>query len=221
MLCTSNIRTGDVLLCYKDSKMSPSGKAITYVTGSNYTHAAICISPNLLAEATLFGGVSKVTLEEFINRYDHVAVFRQPYAWQSQKNIQLMNDFVNSIIDSKAKYNLRGVAVFKYKSEAHKVSVIQKLNDFFNGAASPEPIIKRNYFCSELVVSCFSATNFISPSAQVLYRSSVTSPGDLGREPTFGIFCGYISKIPGYSVPSTDEFFNVSTFDEIYPNGLP
>ena len=77
------IRAGDVLLCYKDAKFDLVGKGITSVTGSDYTHAAICTSSSAAAEARVSGGVSKIEIKDLVKRYDHVAVFRQPDAWRS------------------------------------------------------------------------------------------------------------------------------------------
>lgn len=219
MMCTSELCAGDVLLCYKDTKIDLTGKVITRVTDSEYTHAAICISSSVAAEATVLVGVSKVQIEDLIKRYDHVAVFRQPDAWQPPERIQAMNAFIDSIIASNAKYNLRDVVDFKKQNEVHRLTLIELLNEFFNGTYTSAPIEKGSYFCSELVASCFVITGFIDPSAAVLYQSNVISPGALGRDPTFGTFCGYVSSVSNYAVPTTDEFFNRSTFDEIYRNG--
>ncbi len=219
MMLTSELHAGDVLLCYKDAKIDPVGKGITRVTDSEYTHAAICISSSVAAEATVLGGVSKVQIEDLIKRYDHVAVFRQPDAWKPPERIQAMNAFIDSIVASKAKYNLRDVVTFKKRSEVHQLSLTEQLHAFFNGTYAPAPIEKGSYFCSELVASCFIVTGFIDPSAAVLYKSNVTSPGALGRDPTFGTFLGYVSSLQNCSIPATDEFFNHSTFDEIFGDG--
>lgn len=219
MMRDSELRAGDVLLCYEDKKIDPIGGGITRATGSEYTHAAICISSSVATEATVLGGVSKIEIEDLIKRYDHVAVFRQPDAWKPPERIQAMNAFIDSVVASKAKYNLRDVATFKKRSEVHQLSLTDQLHAFFNGTYAAAPIEKGSYFCSELVASCFVVTGFIEPSAAVVYKSNVTSPGALGRDPTFGTFCGYVSSVPNYSVPATDEFFNRSTFDEIFGDG--
>lgn len=219
MMLASELRAGDVLLCYKDAKIDPIGKGITRVTNSEYTHAAICISSSTAAEATVLGGASKVEIENLIKRYDHVAVFRQPDAWRPPERVQAMNAFIDSIVASGAKYNLRDVVTFKKRSEVHQLSLTDQLHAYFNGTYAPAPVEKGSYFCSELVASCFVVTGFIDPSAAVVYKSDVTSPGALGRDPTFGTFCGYVSTVPNYSVPATDEFINHSTFNEIFGSG--
>lgn len=219
MMLISDLRAGDVLLCYKDAKIDPVGGKISRVTDSAYTHAAICFSSSVAAEATVCGGVSKVQIDELIKRYDHVAIFRQPDAWQSTEYIQDMNAFIDFIVASKAKYNLREVLSFKKRSEIHQSSLAEQLNAFFDDEYVRMPMEKQSYFCSELVASCFIVTGFIGQSAAVLYKPSVISPGALGRDPTFGTFCGYVSSIPNYSIPETDEFFNNSTFADIFIDG--
>ena len=76
MASINELRAGDVLLCYKDAKFDPVGGAITHVTNSEYTHAAICIDSCTAAESTVLGGVAKVKVHDFVKRYDHIAVFR-------------------------------------------------------------------------------------------------------------------------------------------------
>ncbi len=218
LLTTNELRAGDVLLCYKDVKLAPGGKVITHVTNSEYTHAAICIDSCTAAESVFKGGVTKVKVQDLAKRYDHVAVFRQPDAWRPPDRVKALNSFIDSIIASKAKYNLRELVTFKNRKEVHQLSLTEQLHAFFQGTFAPTPDEKGSYFCSELVADCFVITGFIEPSAAVVYKSNVTSPGDLGRDATFGTFCGYISVVPNYSVPMTDEFFNTSTFHEVFGN---
>lgn len=216
MVSINHLRAGDVLLCFKDAKFDPAGAAITHVTNSDYTHAAICTDPLTAAEATVFEGVVKVKVFDLVKRYDHVAVFRQPDAWRHPERIRALNTFIDCITASGAKYNLRDVVTFKRRNEVHQLSLTEQLHAFFNGTYAPPLTEKGRYFCSELVADCFVVTGFIAPSAAVVYRSDTTSPGALGRDPTFGTFYGYVSVKPNYSVPPTDEFFNTATFNEIF-----
>lgn len=212
----SELRPGDVLLCFKDAKFDVAGKLIAHVTKSDYTHAAICINQCTAAESLVSAGVRRTRTHDLVQRYDHVAVFRQPDAWQSAESVQALNTFIDSVIESGAKYNLREVATFSRRQDVHQLSLTEQLQEFFKGDLAPSPTEKGSYFCSELVADCFVATGFIQPSAAVVYRSNVTSPGALGRDPTFGTFVGYVSVAPNYTVPTTDEFFNSSTLSEIY-----
>ncbi len=58
------------------------------------------------------------------------------------------------------------------------------------------PVDKSRYFCSELVADCFVITGFVEPSAAVVYKPNATSPGALGRDPTFGIFVDILLPCP-------------------------
>lgn len=219
IVSVSELRAGDVLLCYGAAKLDPISKVITQVTNSNYTHAAICIDSYTAAESTLLGGVAKVKTQDLVNRYDHVAVLRQPDAWSSQQRVQAMNTFIDTIIASKAMYNLCDVVAFKERSEVHQLSLNEQVKAFFDGAYLSVPVVKGSYFCSELVVSCFVITGFIDPSAAVVFNAKVTSPGDLGRDPVYGTFYGYVTALPNYSVPVSDEFYGMTTFSEIFGSG--
>lgn len=209
------LRAGDVLLCYEARKIDPTGKIISHVTESRYTHAAICYDTLQAAESVLFKGVAKVATNELISRYDHVAVFRQPDAWPRERAEDL-REFIDAIAGSGAKYNFEGIVKFIKRKNLHDITLKQQLHSYFSGDPCPTPSFKERYFCSELVVDCFVATGFIQPSAAVVYQSVVTSPGALGRDPTFGTFCGYATCKPDYEVPPTDEFFNETIFDEIF-----
>jgi len=167
LLTTNELRAGDVLLCYKDAKFDPVRKGITHVTNSEYTHAAICIDSYTAAESVVSvvkGGVAKVKVQDLAKRYDHVAVFRQPDAWRPPERVKALNDFIDSIIASKAKYNLRDVVTFKRRNEVHQLSLTEQLHAFFQGTFAPAPVEKGSYFCSELVADCFVVTGFIEPS---------------------------------------------------------
>lgn len=219
MIQITKLCAGDVLLCYKEAKFDLVGKGITHITKSEYTHAAICINSCIAAESTVLGGVAKVAIKDLVKRYDHIAVFRQPDAWKPQERIEAMNAYIDYIIASGAKYNLRDVVTFKKRSEVHQLSLTEQLHAFFEGTYVPAPIEKSNYFCSELVANCFVVTGFIDPSAAVIYKSNLASPGALGRDATFGTFYGYVSLDPNYSVPVTDEFFNTSSYSEVFGSG--
>lgn len=218
LISLDGLRSGDVLLCYKAKWIDLFGNKIREVTQSDYTHAAICIDSSNAVESVsslTSYGVTKVTIAALVGRYDHVAVFRQPDAWPPSRT-DALREFTERILASGAKYNLSGVASFRKRKNVHVMTVTEQLHAYFNDSVCPSPSLKEKYFCSELVADCFVATGFIDPSAAIVYQSSVTSPGELGRDPTFGTFCGYISTVPGYAVPPDDEFFNTTTFAEIF-----
>ncbi len=213
----SEIRAGDVLLCCKRRKLNVFGNGIARITHSDYTHAAICIDTSTAAESRLRGGVKKIGLKTLVGRYDHVAVFRQPDAWRSEGATEALSAFIDGVISSRAKYNWKDLIFFRRKVDAHRMTLTDQLHAFFaeesRGRAEPR---KQRYFCSELVTDCFIAAGFIDDSAAVMYRSNVTSPGALGRDPTYGTFFGYVSSAKNHAVSSADEFYHHATVDEIF-----
>jgi len=76
---------------------------------------------------------------------------------------------------------------------------------------------KEKYFCSELIVECLQSVGFIEDSAAIIYKSNKTTPIDLSKDATFGVFAGYLSLNNGdYIIPKDDEFYESVTFNEIY-----
>lgn len=209
------LRGGDIILCYGDSKLDVVGKGIESVTDSKYKHAAICLDNKLAAEAMVLNGVQKGPIIDLVNRYSHVAVFRQPDAWDIDR-LRTMNLFIDKIIRSGTKYNIGGIVRFVKRKTKHDKTLYQKLEAYFDGKLKPDAFEKNRYFCSELVCDCLIATGFISPSAAIAYKSETVAPGVLGRDPTFGTFLGYISLCKDYTVPESDEFMRVGRFNEIF-----
>ncbi|HLP62639.1 MAG TPA: hypothetical protein VK186_27615 [Candidatus Deferrimicrobium sp.] len=213
LVSAEQLRAGDVILCYKGKKIDVIGRRIQKVTGSSYTHAAIYLSSGKAAESKICG-VKTTDIYQLVNRYMHVAIFRQPL-WNSNR-VKRLELFVEELLSKGAKYNSYGVLKFGHQRNIFEQTIFNDLNAFFEGKLIPPSPKKKHYFCSELVVDCFIYTGIIQPSAAVVYRSNVTSPGALGKDPTFGYFYGYLSCIENYQIPETDEFFDETTFNEIF-----
>ncbi|HCE93744.1 MAG TPA: hypothetical protein DEV74_14795 [Acidovorax sp.] len=210
----SILRPGDVLLCRGDGAFDVTRRVIASKTGSQYTHAAIYLGEGMVLEAVR-PRVQKVPLDELLERYAHVAVFRQPDAWMPDR-IQALAFFASKSVIAKARYNLGGaLKIFDAKAD-HQNTVYERLDAYFKDPKSVSWSEKEEYFCSELVVDCYIVAGFIDPSAIAVYQSHTYSPGDLAEDPTFGTFAGYISGRPGYTIPSSDEFYGRTTFDEIF-----
>lgn len=219
ILHVDEIKVGDILLCHKANDYI-AGK-IEEKTNSRYCHAAIYYGDSLVAESLALdglkkGSIGKTNIDNFVARYDHVAVLRIPYAWTSYERIKKFKLFVDEVISRGAKYNIIGILRFVKNKGVHERDIYIKLNNFFDGELPKYSPVKSNYFCSEFVCDCLIATGIIEESAAVLYKSDAYSPGDLGADPTFGIFLGYLRSDDGYSVPVDDVFYAQSTFDEIY-----
>ncbi|VAW59267.1 hypothetical protein MNBD_GAMMA08-478, partial [hydrothermal vent metagenome] len=153
---------------------------------------------------------------DLVSRYGHVAVIRQPDAWAGVDRISALKLFIDKVVDNKAKYNFNGILKFKDRKEYHEANIYEKLNAFFTGNLAPASTNKHQYFCSEFVCDCFIAVGFIQPSAAVLYQSDTYSPGDLSKDPTFGIFWGYLTNDKGYQVSESDQFYYATTYDVIF-----
>ena len=215
LLPVRSLCAGDILLCYNDRKSDVIGYAIDKVTGSRYAHAAIYLGKGLVLESTVIEGVAEIRVQDFLKRYEHIAVFRQPDAWNGE-NLELLSKFSKKVLESGAKYNLSGVAKYVRVETKHQKNVMRELELFFVGKSVPLPTLKKKYFCSELVVDCFVAVGFIMPSTAIFYRSDTFSPVKLANDATFGTFVGYASCNKDHEISEDDEFYNRATFKEIF-----
>ncbi|MEP4487168.1 MAG: hypothetical protein ABJ013_16160 [Halioglobus sp.] len=212
ILAPNELSIGDVLLCYRQKNSDLIAKAIRKTTGSEYCHAAIYYGENMAAESMLKhgvkkGGIGKISVSLLIERYDHVAVLRQRDAWSNNDRVKNFQQFVDEVIAKKPGYNLSGAINFSRKKTRHEATTQEKLEAHFSSDLQPVPVMKQSYFCSEFVADCFIAAGFIEPSAAILYQSDTYSPGDLGKDATFGTFCGYMSAKDNYKLPSSDYFY--------------
>lgn len=217
----ADLRPGDVILCYCKPTEDFVAKAINNVTASEYCHAAIYYGASLAAESTAKNGIKKgeikkISVSKLISRYDHVAVLRQPDAWTGDDRVRALQLFIDKVVENKAKYNFNGILSFKSRKDLHEANIQEKLEAFFNGQLNPIPTEKGAYFCSEFVCDCFIAVGFIQPSAAVLFQSDTYSPGDLGKEPAFGTFWGYLTMNQNYIVPEQDYYYRATTYDALF-----
>jgi hypothetical protein len=208
-----SIKAGDVLLCYIAND-HPVFERIREATGSKYTHAAFCIGDGMVGHATP-PRVEIKPLKDVVEASDHVAVFRQPDAWDPVK-IQRLSVFVNEAVARGAKYDSAGLRHFEANKELHTNTLHDRLTQFHEGTLPPESTEANGYTCSGFLAAGFRATGFFDRSASLLYNPDATAPGDLGRDPSWGTFVGYVSLKDGYDIPLDDEFYNESTFAEIW-----
>lgn len=221
LLKIQDCQSGDIILCYCGRTINPVRLKIKRDTNSDYIHAAICMNNKIAAESS-FCGVRKIKLHKLVRGYRHVAVFRQPDAW-TENRIKRLHLFVNTIIKSKAKYNFTGLLskgfnTFLKNKNKHVINIHEKLDKYFENKFKPDDFNKKSYFCSEFIVDCFIATDFIDRNASVLYKSDTFSPKDIGNDPVFGTFLSYISSRKNYIIPKDDEFYNIPTYKEIFEN---
>lgn len=214
-LTLDQVRPGDVLLCTRASK-SDQEIEISKASKSEYTHAAICIGDGKAAGAGLEQGIQIHPVRLLMRIFDHVAVLRQPDAWSPARR-KALADFAAATAAAKAGYNFEGLNDFVAIKSAHESTVSERLTQFFGGNHKPPmPTAVGRYTCSEFVVASFIIIGFIDPSAAILYSPGAFAPGDLGEDPTFGTFAGYLPLKAGYEIPATDRFYNETTYAEIF-----
>lgn len=215
LLPQGDLRAGDVLLCLPDGFFDVIRRAITWKTKSRYTHAAICLGNNVVLEAVR-PLIRKLGIDALLNRYAHVAVFRQPDAWDMDRQAALTL-FASMSVIGKARYNLTGAIRSPALQTANSATINERLDAYFKNPIALEPNSKKQkYFCSEIVVDSYIATGFIDPSAAVIYQANAYTPVALSEDATFGTFLGYISSRRSYTVPCSDEFYRLATYGDIF-----
>lgn len=166
---------GDVLLGYSSSTQ----QKIRNATKSGYSHAAICLSADVIEESSSTG-VRKIGITELSEDYDHLVALRNPDAW-NRSRIQILNAFVEDVIRKAAKFNTIGIGKFDNRKYNHEHTIYKRLEEFFEGKLQPDPPEKGAYFCSELVVAAFIKAGIIEKSASLLLSPEVMSPGDIAK----------------------------------------
>jgi hypothetical protein len=216
-----DLKPGDVILCYCKPSKDLVANVIHAVTDSEYCHAAIYYGNSMVAESIAKNGVKKgrigkSNISDLLNRYEHVAVLRQPDAWAREDRVKALQLFIDKVVQNEAKYNFQGIISFKSRKELHESNIQEKLEAFFDGQMDDPQPEKVQYFCSEFVCDCFIAVGFIQPSAAILFQSDTYSPGDLGKEPVFGTFWGYLTTKDNYMVAESDYYYRATTYDAIF-----
>ena len=197
----SDLMIGDILLC---SSSSLSQKMYA-ATNSCYSHAAICIGDDFLAEATI-RGMKKNSIKDILNDYDYMAVIRLKDYWTPERADNLIN-FIDDRIESKAEFNSSGLREFTIISGEYHKNLPKNLAQFFEGNHEPISPNKDEYFCSELVVSAYIHVGIIGDSASLLYNPKTISPGDIAKDATFGSFIGYIIRNNNCIISECDDFY--------------
>jgi hypothetical protein len=210
IMALNQLQTGDVLLCVMGGRLAAK---VEHNTESKYTHAGICYNEVEVVDVTL-GGIQKAPAAQFVAGSEYVAVFRNPYIW-NQNRVQAFHRFMDNAINARRKYDRTGARTFAERKEDHKLTLLAKLYEHFENGLQPVDHNKLKYICSELVVAAFIEIGFIQPSAAIAYQCDTYSPGDLGRDPTFGFFVGYLKPETTEEIPADDEFANKVTLGEL------
>lgn len=107
-------------------------------------HASIYLGENGVAEATM-PNVQITTFKKAVEDYDHIAVLRQPDAW-NENNASRLKAFVQELIINQVKFNSKGIKGFKDNLKAQYISEQENLEKYFNGQYQPKSPFKEKYF---------------------------------------------------------------------------
>jgi hypothetical protein len=203
-LTIESLQAGDILLCCPKVRW-PHQKAISKVTDSPYTHAAIYLGGNEIAEALVQGGVQKNNLSSVFSGASHIGVLRSQAGFGPER-AKLLHEFIDQVIAQGRPYALKGALAWKQTNRDFLSSQMEHIAKHYGEFKSNEEMAKSAYFCSALIVACFAAVGIIDRSAQVAYPPRAFAPGSLYADPTFGWHLGYL--VPeGSGVPDDDPLY--------------
>lgn len=159
------MKPGDILL-FKAERDIISW-LIAWGTDSDYTHVAVCVSPELdiAIEAMTRGGVRARAISEIPNVYD-VYRIKDGYGYDMSKAIAYLVKQLNNRYDN---WGVLYLAILKVAAKIYK-NIKKTANKWQKD---------KDYFCSEL---CYEAFKFggldIVPQVG---EADITSPGDIAR----------------------------------------
>lgn len=200
----NDLLAGDVLL-YRPQKPNVVQKKISAATNSPYTHAAIYIGDGTIAESVAWPcliGVRKQSVQSSLKRSLCVGVLRTQCGFGKDRATKL-TAFVEEVVRKRKFYDLIAARKFPSEGKHYFDNQISFIRDNYGKIMPDEKFSKKNFFCSALVVACYSVVGIIGETAQVAYPPELFSPAGLYRDPTFGWLLGHM--IPeGGSVPIDD-----------------
>lgn len=200
IISPSDLLPGDILLFHS---LSPNvvAKQISKVTGSPYTHAAIYIGDGEIAESKPpFVKIRKLSSAD--TKGIRIGVLRSQMVFSHQR-AAAVREFVQQLVAKHAAYDLTGALTFNGRNKEFHERLLDEIAANYGKVTTTDEFLKQAYFCSALVVACYTVTGVIGDTAQVAYQPNVISPGDLHRDPTFGWVLGYIVPA-GENIPEDD-----------------
>jgi hypothetical protein len=124
-----------------------------------------------------------------------------------------LRSFVDRLIAQDARYDWRGAIAFQKRRSVYIDELLNNLEKNYGRIATKNEFAKKSYFCSALVVACYTLSGIIGDNAQIVYRPDVFSPGDLHADPTFGWFLGYITQ-KGPNIPLSDPLLTLTLWKD-------
>ncbi len=186
----ADLLPGDILL-YRPKRPDRTGQLITSVTGSPYTHAAIYLGGNLIAEALTPTGVAKSRLDDSLEGSLCVGVLRTQMGFGADRRTKLL-DFVDAVVAQGLPFHRSGLIHFQDNSRAFFDQQLEIIAQNYGKSATPKELAAKAYFCSGFVTACYEAVGIIDDTAQVAYPPEFFSPAHLYEHNTFGWLLGYL-----------------------------
>lgn len=196
----SSLLPGDILLFARDPQY-PNQKWISRVSNSPYTHAAIYLGGNLVAESTPLK-VRTVPIGRLLKSEVRIGVLRNQAGFNGDRPDKLRG-FILELIKNKTRYDFKGALQYKKNRNNFVNNQLDIIRNHYNQQENAKEFIKRPYFCSGLVVACLAVVGIIGSSAQIIYSPDIFSPADLHNDPTIGWFLGYI-HFENHKIPNDD-----------------
>ena len=194
------LQTGDILLCIGEGDLA---SRVTAVTGSKYTHAAICYSPTEVVD--IGDRVQKSSAEQFIKQFKYVAAFRNPFIWNDERQESLCR-FLDAKVNSDTVYDVRAALSLDRRATDHQMTLFAKLTEHFTSGFPAAAHDKTKYICSELVIAALIAVGFWDEAMAIAYQGDTIHPGKMGHDSTFGFKVGYLRADSATVIPADDEF---------------
>ena len=202
---------GDVLL-HRPITPDFIQKKIQNSTASPYTHASIYLGDHKVAEASI-PLVQKTDIVSAVEGWGCVGVLRSQCGFGGERPNRL-NDFINELVNDKTPYDFSGVRKFSQRNKQFFENQLEEIKRNYGTVKQKEDFLSKPYFCSALIVACFSVVGIIGDSAQVAYPPEVFSPADIHRDVTFGWFLGHI--IPdGGAVQKNDPLLKLMSWHNV------
>lgn len=205
----SDLLPGDVLL-YRPRQPDGLQRRVSAATDSPYTHAAIVIEDNQIAEALIPDGVGRSALSQFLEGSVCVAVQRSQMGFGKERRAKL-REFVDAVIAQKVPFHRQATINFGDASKVFFDNQLDHVRDKFDQYSTAEQLAAKSFFCSGFVVACYQAVGIIDSSAQVAFPPEFLSPAKLYQDPTFGWLLGYLIPQDGF-VPPDDPVMKHATF---------
>jgi cell wall-associated NlpC family hydrolase len=144
---------GDVLL-YRPRVPNLVQKVITSTTDSPYTHAAIYLGDDLIAEAMFPRGVRKLDIKELLEGSLCVGVLRTQLIFGADRATKL-REFVKAVLGRKKFYNAVAAARVPSASKKYFDNQLEFVRQNYGKVTPVQEFAKQSFFCSALVVACY------------------------------------------------------------------